>query len=99
MSISSIITLPSKIAKGEVFPVTIKLDGDPDLMGQRARRIRAFECCYDERMVFRTDCHVSVLMVPTLTFTILAEESAVLRFTWIDHAGLRYVSDAEILVV
>ena len=44
--------------------------------------IRRFICLYNNRPVFEAELHPAIAANPYLTFTLRAEESGILAFTW-----------------
>ena len=61
--------------------------------------IHTFTCTYNGVEVYRVELNTGIAANPYLSFSTVATESGILRFTWYDDDGSVYSKTAEIKVV
>ena len=63
------------------------------------RIIHTFTCTYNGVEVYRVEFNTGIAANPYLSFSTVATESGILRFTWYDDDGSVYSKTAEITVI
>jgi sulfur-oxidizing protein SoxZ len=101
-----LLRVPSLARRGEVIeirtliqhPMETGFRPGADGTVQPRDIIRRFTCLYDNRPVFEAALHPAVAANPYLTFTIRADQSGVLAFTWEGDNGFRQTETRAITV-
>jgi sulfur-oxidizing protein SoxZ len=86
----TLLRVPATAARGEVVEIRTLIQHPMETgfrSGENGRMlerdlIRRFICLYNNRLVFEAELHPAIAANPYLTFTIRAEESGILAFTW-----------------
>ena len=86
----TLLRVPTTAARGEVVEIRTLIQHPmetgfrPAENGRMLERdiIRRFTCLYNNRPVFAAELHPAIAANPYLTFTLRADDSGVLVFTW-----------------
>jgi len=98
MTVRTLIVVPPAIRRGDVFNVRATI-GHPMETGHRSDGaggvvprdiLRRFECRLDGNTVFRATLYPAIAANPIMAFTLRAERSGNLTFTWEGDRGFRH---------
>lgn len=103
----ALINLPKQVKKGEIVEIrtlaqhVMETGYRHDVTGLAIPRdiINRFTCAYRGTIVFEAELFPAIAANPFLSFTLVAEESGDLVFTWIDDAGARFTETARLVVL
>lgn len=103
----ALINVPAKAKKGEIVEIKTLLSHPmetgfrPAADGKLVPRniIKRFVCTYDGEAVFSADLFPAISANPFLSFTLVATNSGVITFSWIDDNDETQVQTAKIEVV
>ena len=91
------INIPSKVTRGEPFPVKLQIRHPmetgyrTDDLGKAIPRnvIRTFTCRYNGEVVFAAQLSSGIAANPFLSFFVVARAPGEMTFEWIDDAGVK----------
>lgn len=98
--------VPSSAKKGDVIEIKT-LVTHPMVSGQTKDHdgktipreiINTFTCAYNGKQVFKMTLEPAISMNPFIAFTVKADQSGTLDFTWVDDNGAVYKDQAQITV-
>lgn len=101
-----LLRVPATARRGEVVEIRTLIQHPmetgfrPDANGKLLPRdiVTRFTCLYNSRPAFEADLHQAIAANPYLTFTIKAEESGILAFTWAGDNGFLHTETRAIRV-
>jgi sulfur-oxidizing protein SoxZ len=107
MAVRALMHVPPSVRRGEVVELSATL-GHPMETGHRADGqgatvprdiVTHFECRLDDTTVFRATLYAAVAANPYLAFTLRAESSGTLSFTWRGDRGFLHTRTAAWVVL
>ena len=101
-----LINVPKQAKRNEPFEVKLLISHPMesgqrrDAMGQAIPRdiINSFVCTYNDQDVLRADLFPAIAANPFLSFAVTAQESGVLRMTFIDDHGVEQTEMRSVTV-
>lgn len=106
MATRTLIHLPTPARRGDVIEIRATI-AHPMETGHRADAdgkllprdiLTRFECRLDGTLVFAAELHAAVAANPYLAFTLRAERSATLVFTWQGDRGFQHSQTVPLVV-
>jgi sulfur-oxidizing protein SoxZ len=102
----ALITLPASVRRGEVFQVRVLLQHVMESgfrVGADGRVlprdiVRRFECRYDGELVVQAELFPAIAANPFIEFSVRAEGSGTLEFSWEGDHGFRHREQRPISV-
>jgi sulfur-oxidizing protein SoxZ len=97
----TLIVMPSKVKKGEVFEIRTMVEHVMETgfrhteLGVRVPRdiIKTFTCLYNGQEVFRADFHPALVSNPVVQFYVKADKSGKFDFQWTGDKG--FIANAQ----
>lgn len=102
----ALISIPKQARRGEtvqvrtLFQHVMETGYRHDVTGLAIARdiVHRFACDYDGKRVFEAELFPAIAANPFLAFTLVAERTGELVFTWTDDAGVTYTEKARLVV-
>ena len=105
-TVRTLIAVPAQARRGEVVPIRATVQHAmesgfrPDGQGRTVPRdiVTRFECRLDEQLVFAADMYPAIAANPYLSFTLKAERSGRLLFSWSGDNGFSHSESRPFVV-